>query len=56
MTTHRTKLEAQEKSENINRDKGFKISFPTYLGGSVCSMYGLSIGWYVQNKESKLFY
>tara|TARA_R110000850_G_scaffold276536_1_gene418872 strand:- start:405 stop:575 length:171 start_codon:yes stop_codon:yes gene_type:complete len=56
MTTYTTKLEAQEKSENINKEKGLNISFPTFLGETVCFIYGLKKGWYIQNIETKKFY
>jgi hypothetical protein len=53
MTTYTNKQEAQKVSETINSEKGFNISFSTYVGGSIYSIYGLpSAGWYVCNKET----
>jgi hypothetical protein len=57
MKTYTNKQEAQKVSEKINNEKGFNISFPTYVGGSIYSIYGLpSTGWYVCNKETKKYY
>ena len=57
MTAYTTKELAQEKSELINRDKGYTISFVTYISKTIADMYSLnSNGWYIQNKETKSFY
>ena len=57
MKTYTTKKLALEKSELINREKGYRISFVTYIGKTIANMYNLnSNGWYIQNKETKSFY
>jgi len=57
METYTTKKLALEKSELINREKGYRISFVTYIGKTIANMYNLnSNGWYIQNKETKSFY
>ena len=57
MTTYTNKQEAQNESNKINKTTGFNISFVTFIGESLTSIYGVDKkGWYVCNNENKKYY
>ena len=57
MTTFKNKQSAELKSKEINKSKGFRIYFPTYIGESMYKLDGVPCaGWYIQNRETNKFY